>query len=88
MLIKDPDEGDRWDPIASVGSPLQALRGCSECLEVVREILQIPYSRSMDDGIIRVRVHDSVEDRVVLWDDENGSLHWEEKVYAENAPKN
>ena len=85
--MRDPDAGDeRWDPIASVPTPQAALRGCSECLDVVRTILEIPYSQDLQAGLVRIQVRDALEDCLILWEDADGKLRWTEGVFEQRPP--
>lgn len=75
ICFPEPDQPDVWDRIASLHSPSEALRRCSECLESVKDLLFAGLSREVDDRFIRIRVWDAMTDRHVLWEDEGGGLH-------------
>jgi len=68
----------RWESINSYPGLIDAVRASSECLQAVQIIFgQTPeLTGSIND--VRIRIFDKEKDAVVVYEDEDGSLHCED----------
>ena len=74
VCFPEPDEPESWDTINSFATPMEALHGCSECLETVKDLLGTPLGKDLEDAYVLIRVGDARDRRLVLWEDEDGAL--------------
>ncbi len=74
VWFPEPGEPEEWDAINSFSHPLEAVRGCSECLEAVKDLLGTSFGDDLEPSYIHIRIRDAAASAVVLWEDENGAL--------------
>ena len=75
VFFPELNEVESWDTINSFPTPVEALRGCSECLEAVKGLLGIPCFEDLENTYVRLRIEDAKTDTMMLWDDKTGALH-------------
>lgn len=78
VSFPEPDEEEKWDAFNSFSTPIEALHGCSDCLDTVMLLLGDP---NLDDDFVRIRVWDAEDQRMVFWEDAKGRLNWDEAVF-------
>ena len=83
VSFPEQDETEVWDSINTFQSPLEALRGCSECLETVKMLLGNDRADEAEGSYVKFQVWDAEQSVLVLWEDDNGSLCWEERFLSE-----
>lgn len=74
VSFPEPGEEEEWETINSFPTPREALRGCSQCYDTVRDLLDLPFCQDLEPGHVKIRILDSKEQRVILWEDESGGL--------------
>jgi hypothetical protein len=89
MQINFPDaESSRreaWETVGSFETPIEALRGCSECTEVVKMLKDTEYSQQLPGKLIRLRVWDEESRRMIFWEGERGDLQWDDDGFASSG---
>lgn len=92
MQINFPDaeaaRKNSWNTVQSFETPMDALRGCSECLEVVKMLQGTEYSQQLPGQFIRLRVWDDESSKLLLWEGEKGDLQWDEEGFAASGAPN
>jgi len=75
VSFPEPDDAEEWETIKSFATPIEALWSCSECYEMVKHLLgNDEFDRDLEPGYVRIRIRDSREDRLILWENESGGL--------------
>ena len=74
VCFPEPREEEEWETINSFATPLEALRGCSQSYDIVRDLLDLPFCQDMEPGFVKIRILDAEEQRVILWENETGGL--------------
>lgn len=86
LLQIDRGEGGSWDPLLSFDAALEALRACSECLEILKEAFRFPIDAEIPELSRAFRVQDTRLGTLIIWEDTQGALHWEgEEFEAQQA---
>ncbi len=67
-------EEEKWETINSFPTPLEALRGCSQCYDTVRDLLGIEFDKDLAPGYVNIRILDAQEQRLILWEVASGGL--------------
>ena len=67
-------EEEDWETINIFPTPQEALRGCSQCYDTVRDLLDIEFCQELEPGFVKIRIFDAEEQRVILSEDEDGGL--------------
>jgi len=67
-------EEEEWETINSFLTPLEALRGCSQCYDTVRDLLGIEFNHDLAPGHVKIRILDAREQRLILWEVPSGGL--------------
>ena len=81
VFFPDMDGEDSWDTINSFQSPFEAIQGCSECVESVKMLLEVPFTADVISQFFRIRVWDAENEKLVIWEDETGTLFHDEAVF-------
>jgi len=71
------NDGGPWDPLLSFDTALDALHGCSECLEILKEAFRLPIHAEIPELTRAFRVRDTQLGKLIIWEDAAGHLHWE-----------
>jgi len=69
-----PGEVEHWDTISFFPSPMEALRGCSQWYDTIRDLLGIEFCKDLTPGYLKIRILDAMEQRLILWEVESGGL--------------
>ncbi len=76
MQVCFPVSGEEeiWETINSFLKPLEALRGCSQCYDIVRDLLDIEFNKDLAPGYVKIRILDAQEQRLIFWEVASGGL--------------
>lgn len=83
----DPEDAETWETVASFSTIMDALHGCSSCYEGVAMVLdQAGAEDSKVEDFIHERIFDSERRAVVLWEDEEGRVRFDESAFPSPQP--
>ncbi len=83
VSFPEPGEEEEWETINSFPTPREALRGCSQCYDTVRDLLGLEFCKDLEPGYLRIRILDAKEQRVILWEDGSGGLAEASEAFAD-----
>lgn len=84
--IPDPGEPEDWDLIDTFVTPVEALRACSHCHQLIRNLL-LGNRDPAGEADRRIRIHDAWLDRWLVWFDEaSGAIRCDPALFDGPVP--
>lgn len=84
--LPDPTGDEAWDVIDAFDTPIEGLRGCSNCHDLIWNLL-FRHPNPGAEADRRIRLLDSWHERTLVWFDEaSESFHFEPELYEGPVP--
>ena len=84
--LPDPGETESWEVIDTYDTPVEAIRGCSQCHDLIRNLL-LRHSDPAGEAYRRIRLHDGWQDRWLVWFDEgSGEVRFDPALFEGPVP--
>tara|TARA_R110002096_G_scaffold105923_5_gene233065 strand:+ start:2421 stop:2768 length:348 start_codon:yes stop_codon:yes gene_type:complete len=77
---------DHWLPVVSYEEPLDAVRGCSNFVNTLKNVVGIGVLDDLPVFTRVLRVFDAEDEKIVLWE-EDGSLHFDPNMFDSSTER-
>lgn len=84
--MNGPEEPEKWESLQAFSFPRESLAACSECVEAIQLRLGIDPVAGPEPSLIKLRVWDRRDRRLILWEDQEGALHWDALTLPDATP--
>ena len=76
--------GADWMPVDSYNDPWDAVRGCSDFVNTLKSAVGVSVLKDIPVFARVLRVSDSKAQKLVLWGEDDGALHYDPAAFEKN----
>ncbi|MEM1296613.1 MAG: hypothetical protein AAGH89_14695 [Verrucomicrobiota bacterium] len=77
---------DDWLPVVSFEEPMDAVRGCSDFVNTLKNVVGVGVLEDLPVFTRVIRVFDAEDEKIVLWE-EDGSLLFDPNMFGTDSPR-